>query len=310
MIGLPQLDRRLGPQRRPLVEDLDLVLGRPVDEVAGQEPAAVALQRLARVGPGMEQLAGLDVEEQDAVAGGDQPILGHAQQVGELDVVGDRIALPEQPAAAGVEREDRVGVAGGHEDPAVVDHRRIQVALAAIATKTIGLLAGIGRHPERRPRLRLERNHRAQVGLIVEGRPVERQQPMIEVARRGHAAELHRPHAEKVVAIRRRRPQVADPAARAGVGVEAGDVGRGLLAAIGDRDVDVAPVGDRRPLEADRPIAAVPIGGPVGKDDRRRLLLPEHLALGVPVESDDRARTPSPSHARHERPALIAPIRA
>ena len=52
--------------------------------------------------------------------------------------------------------------------------------------ETIGLLPRIGRHPEGRARLRLERDHGAQVGLIVEGRPVEREQPMVEVARRGH----------------------------------------------------------------------------------------------------------------------------
>ena len=69
-----------------------------------------------------------------AVAGGNQPILGHSQQVSELDVVGDRIALPEQAAAGGVEREDGVGVAGGNDDPAVMNDRRIKIALAAAAT--------------------------------------------------------------------------------------------------------------------------------------------------------------------------------
>ena len=84
---------------------------------------------------------------------------------------------------------------------------------------------------------------------------------MIEVARRRRPAERHHPHARKIVAVRRGGAQVADPAARAGIGVEAGDVGRGLLAAVGHGDVDACA--HRRPASprSYRPIAGIPIRG-------------------------------------------------
>ena len=138
--------------------------------------------------------------------------MGHAQKVRQPYVVGNRIALPEQAAAGGVERKDRIGVAGGNKDPAAVNDRRIQVPLAAVTNTLIRLLTRIGRHPERSPGLHLESNDRAQIRLVVKGGFVKRQQPMVEIARRGHTTELHR-HAKKVVAVRRRGPQVADPAA-------------------------------------------------------------------------------------------------
>ena len=127
---LLELDRRLDGQPGGLVEDLDLVPGRPVDLVAGEQAPPEPLVGAAAVGPGVDQLAGLDVEEEHAVAGGDQPPLGHAQQVRQLDLVGDRLGLPDEPAAGGVEGEDRRRVVGGDDDQAVVDDRRVQVAVA------------------------------------------------------------------------------------------------------------------------------------------------------------------------------------
>ncbi len=41
--SLPELDRRFGAQAGLLVKDLDLRQGRPVDQVAGEQTAAVAL---------------------------------------------------------------------------------------------------------------------------------------------------------------------------------------------------------------------------------------------------------------------------
>ena len=79
VVGLLKFDRGLDTQSGPLIEDLDLVLGRPVDQVAGQEPTTVALQRLARIGPGAEQPAVLDVKQKDAIPSGHQPPLGHSQ---------------------------------------------------------------------------------------------------------------------------------------------------------------------------------------------------------------------------------------
>ncbi len=136
VIRLLQLDRRLGTQAASLVEDLDLILGRPVDQVAGQEAAAVALERLPESGQACSSLPVLTSKRSTRLPVATSRSLGHSQQVRELDVVGDRIALPEQPAARRVEREDRVGVAGRDEHPAVVDHGRVQVALVASSTQT------------------------------------------------------------------------------------------------------------------------------------------------------------------------------
>ena len=129
---LLELDRGLDPQAGRLVEDVDLGPGRPVDLVAGEEAPAVALVRpWPAVGPDLDELAGLDVEQQDPVAGRDQPPLGDPQQVGQLDLLGDRVGLPDQPAAGGVEGVDRRGVVGRDDHQAVVDDRRVQVAVVA-----------------------------------------------------------------------------------------------------------------------------------------------------------------------------------
>ena len=128
--GVQELDRRVGDQPGRLVEDVDLGPGRPVDPVAGQDSPAEPLRPPAVVGPGVVELPGLDVEPEDAVAGGDQVPFGHAEEVGELDLVGDRRGLPGEPAGGGLVGVDRRGVVGAIDHEAVVDDRRVQVALA------------------------------------------------------------------------------------------------------------------------------------------------------------------------------------
>ncbi len=95
----------------PLIENFDAILGWPVDPVARQETAAETLG-LPRVGPGGREPACLDVKEKHAIAGGDQVPPGNAQQVGEPDLVGDRLCLPDQPPALSVEGVDRRRVTG------------------------------------------------------------------------------------------------------------------------------------------------------------------------------------------------------
>src|SRR5208283_1879111 len=86
-VDFHQLDGLLGTQTGALVEDLDPVPRGPVNSISRQQAAAVAFG-LARVGPGGGQLAGLDIEEQNPIAGGYQPPPGHAQKMSELDLLG------------------------------------------------------------------------------------------------------------------------------------------------------------------------------------------------------------------------------
>ena len=55
-VNLHELDRRLGAQARSLIENLNLIAGRPVDPIAGKQAAPVSFRSLARVWPGGNHL--------------------------------------------------------------------------------------------------------------------------------------------------------------------------------------------------------------------------------------------------------------
>ena len=100
-------------------------------------------------------------------------------------------------------------------------------------------------------------------------------------------AEAHA-HRHEVVDLGRRGAQVADPAAGPGLGVEAGDVGRGLLAPVGHGHVHV--LRRRRPASPrSSPIRLTRSAGRSGRTRSLGPLHPEQLALGGPVQRDDGA---------------------
>ena len=213
------------------------------------------------------------------------------------------------PASIGV---DRRGVVGGDDHQAVVHDRRVQVALRPLP-QPAALLPGIGGDPANPARLGVERRHGPQVRLEVDRRAVEGQEAVAEVA--GRPDHPHPAHAHHVVVdVRRGLAEVADPARIARLGVEAGDVRRGLLAAIRQGDVHAPGVGHGGPLEPDGPAQA--LGRPLGEGDRVGRPLPEQLAVRRPIDGDQEAlrrHPPSPMPILIPMPIgieLAGPIRA
>ena len=197
---------------------------------------------------------------------------------------------------------------GGDDHQAVVDDRRVQVAVAAPAPSRPSP-AGDRSPPSgsRRSRPRARPRRRGWSGSRGSGR---RARAGGGRSRRRRGVPKPMPHRHEVVDLRGRGPQVADPAASAGLGVEAGDVGRRLLAPVGHGHVDVPVVGHRRPLEVDRPVDRS--AGRLGRTRSLGLLLPEQLALGRPVERDDgaRGRASRPGSCPCSPRESAAPIRA
>ena len=66
------------------VEHADLGAGGPVDQAAGEQAPPVAFEASASLGPEAGDLAGGGVEQPDAVSGGDDAVVDHAQEVGGL----------------------------------------------------------------------------------------------------------------------------------------------------------------------------------------------------------------------------------
>ena len=90
------------PEQRSLaqigIDGLLLSGGTDVDpQLYGQDPAPEALPGLRVVGPGVGELAGLDVEPEDPVTGGHQAALGHAQEVRQLHLLGELFVYVREP---------------------------------------------------------------------------------------------------------------------------------------------------------------------------------------------------------------------
>jgi hypothetical protein len=100
--------------------------------------------------------------------------------VRELDLLGQRVGLPDEAPAAGVIGVDRRGVVGGDDHQAIMHDRRVQVALRPLP-QPAALLPGIGGDPANPARLGVERRHGPQVRLEVDRRAVEGQEAVAEV---------------------------------------------------------------------------------------------------------------------------------
>ena len=200
------------------------------------------------------------------------------------------------------------GVARGHDDPPLVHHGGIQVAVAALpdAGRVLARIVGDPAHGSRsRPRARSR--HRGSSGSRGSGR---RARAADGRSRRRPGRRSRIPHRHEVVDLGGGRPEVADPPA---IARSRRRSRRRRSPSARRRSVTATytfcVVGDRRPLEVDR---AVAIRRPVGQHEVAGLLLPEQLALGVPVEGDDGAGAGSagPIHAHARRRECGAPIRA
>ena len=124
-----------GSGRQPggLVEDVDLGPGRPVDLVAGEQaPAETLVSRgrcRARSGSSLPVLTSKRSTRSPVAI---RRPLATPSRWASLTSSGSRLGLPDEPAAGGVEGVDRRRVIGGDDHQAVVDDRRVQVAVAAL----------------------------------------------------------------------------------------------------------------------------------------------------------------------------------
>ncbi len=159
-----------------LVEHVQLGARGPDDLVAAENSPPVAQWR--SIGPMLEHLAVLRINPPQRVTAGQQVTVSHTQQVhGVLW----QVALPQQLAATGFEREHRLAIRGRHEQRAAIIDAGIQVAIEvrraailAVGTRLFG--ARIKRGPLQASIARRDGGHGAEIRVAVKRALLERQQ--------------------------------------------------------------------------------------------------------------------------------------